>query len=624
MIRDIQQLEAQVAAAKTKSSKIDALIALARSLRSHDPKRVFELVTDTYQRSQSGEFAKHYYEPGIINSLSLLAWYHCEHINNHIKALEYNSEALLRARTINYPFGQIISLYQQGLIHRRIGNYPLALSSLFEALNLARDENDTFYTAQSHRAIANIYNDTNEVEKGLEHCEAALTLFRDLNDDYHSALMLNNLSMVYTNFEDYQKALDFGLESHAIFSKIDSWRGKSVVEDTIAQAYMGMGDYEKAIEYMEANLQFLSERGPKSYQTQALLNMGRMYLSWGRTAYALPYLEQALLLANEIGSKRSIYECHYELSCAYEQQDDTRQALLHLKQYIEIHDDVVNVQSIEKLRLLEVVHRTEQVQAEAEKQRQLREQERAYFERLSQMRDQLISTTSHDLKSPLGAILNYVYLLNMQLSPENETAQNHLERIEAQVDQMRDLIGDLLDLARLETGRVLQREHISATHFVNPIIADYRSQMLEKSIELAITVQPQDLTIFVDPRQMQRVLNNLISNALKYTPIGGRVQVSIAQQGNQVVMSVEDTGIGIPINDIPHIFERFYRVESESRQQVEGTGLGLAIAKSIVEQHRGTMRVRSVLGKGSTFSFTVPLTEIGNDDQVADFAEQGG
>jgi signal transduction histidine kinase len=604
--RKIEELEAQLVAAVSEQDKIDALCILALELCEDNPERAYELGRQAYQLSQSGDFHNAPYIKGMVDSMAVTAWYYYEQVTDYAVALETISEALSLAKSDHYAAGEIRAFYQLGLIHHRIGNYPQALDNYLEALNLARQTDHKSLEGQTLRAMARLYSGMDDPNQMLVYNQAALAIFAEINDEFYYPLLLNNTSMALMHVGRYEEALAAGFRAKEQFEAVGSWRGLSAVEDTIGQVYAAMGNFDEAIVFMRQSMERMSGTDEKARLSLGLLNLGKLYLQQERPDEALPLLLEALAVTEEIDSKPRLYECHQELSLVYEQKGDLEQALFHHKAYLRVYREVVNEQSLQKLKLFEVIHRTEQAQADVETQRQLREQERDYYERLSQMREQLISTTSHDLKNPLSAILNYVHLLDKHQKTNDDTGQRYLKRIEAQVEQMRYLISDLLDLARLDTGRALKCEDVGVQQFVGQIIADFGSQAYQKNIQLSSMIQPDNLSINIDPRQMGRVLNNLVSNAIKYTQQGGRASVLVRQDGDNVVIIVEDTGMGIPEDDLPQIFERFYRVDSEAHANIDGMGLGLAIVKSIVEQHGGRVHVDSVVGRGSRFQLTIP------------------
>lgn len=239
----------------------------------------------------------------------------------------------------------------------------------------------------------------------------------------------------------------------------------------------------------------------------------------------------------------------------------------------------------------------------------LREQDRAYFEKLLQIRDEVLRATSHDLKSPLGNIMISAYLLDEHLREDDEQGKRLLQSIQTGADRMLGLITDLLDIAAIETGLAIKKQPVSLYEFTKNSLDAFVPQAQSKSINLNLDCLDDDLTVVLDPRQMGRVLQNLLSNAIKYTPEGGNVELKAGYEDNTVVIRIIDNGFGIPPDDVPRLFEKFYRVNTDKHQTQEGTGLGLSIAKSIVEQHGGDIRVESELNQGSTFTITLPLEQ---------------
>jgi two-component system, sensor histidine kinase and response regulator len=239
----------------------------------------------------------------------------------------------------------------------------------------------------------------------------------------------------------------------------------------------------------------------------------------------------------------------------------------------------------------------------------LREKDRLYFEELSRTKDHFVSMASHDLKNPLSVVMGYVGLLEeCQPIREDPIARQYLERIQFGAENMLRLITDLLDLARIETGLSLTLGTLPFMAYLRACMAELEMQARAKQIALSFSTPDSEFVMLIDESKIRQVLNNLLSNALKYTPSGGRVELSAARESEQVHIRVADTGLGIPAQDLPHIFDKFYRVRREDHMAVEGTGLGLSIAKAIVEQHQGKIWVESELGVGTTMHVVLPLS----------------
>lgn len=234
-------------------------------------------------------------------------------------------------------------------------------------------------------------------------------------------------------------------------------------------------------------------------------------------------------------------------------------------------------------------------------------QERLYFQTLSQLKDEFMSTASHDLKNPLNNIKITTDLLS-RIKLDNESKrQYYLDAINRQVGIMQQLVNDILELLRLETGRALSYKSVDLGYFLTGIIEDFQLAAEAKQIALhSVLNDGFEQKALLDSYQMRQVLRNLLSNALKYTKAGGRVNVQLHTLPTKFKIEVSDTGLGIAPEDLPHVFDKFFRATAVDQAKIEGTGLGLAIAKTIVEQHGGEIGVESELGVGSTFFVVLP------------------
>jgi signal transduction histidine kinase len=227
---------------------------------------------------------------------------------------------------------------------------------------------------------------------------------------------------------------------------------------------------------------------------------------------------------------------------------------------------------------------------------------------LDQMKTQFVSQASHDLRTPLTAIKGSLDNLLMGIAGAlNEKQQKIMTRATTSVDRLTNLINDVLDLNRMETGRiVLEKTDIPFKILVENIINENRPAAEQKQIQLAFNVTDEDCVLHIDGSKIERVVGELVSNAIKYTPENGTVDVCLSREDNTVSLSVKDTGIGMSPEECKKIWERFYRT-SASQKFAKGSGLGLSIAKELVELHDGTIELISEQGKGTTFTLTLPL-----------------
>jgi signal transduction histidine kinase len=234
---------------------------------------------------------------------------------------------------------------------------------------------------------------------------------------------------------------------------------------------------------------------------------------------------------------------------------------------------------------------------------------RKEVEELSTLKDQVIRTVSHDLVVPLD-IVRFCTQAAMscaavQADPE---ALSNLQMAQETATQMHGLVTSLLDLSRIEAGLQLDLRAISLPSLLTEQIKHHSIAAEQQTLSLQL-ILPPEVTLIVDPRRIRQVLSNLLTNAIKYTPAGGTITLAADVKPTEVIIRVEDTGLGIPPEDLTRIFEKFHRVDTTQHMAIKGTGLGLSIVKAIVEQHGGRIWVASHLGAGSCFYVALPLDQ---------------
>lgn len=237
-----------------------------------------------------------------------------------------------------------------------------------------------------------------------------------------------------------------------------------------------------------------------------------------------------------------------------------------------------------------------QLQAADQKQREL-----------ENMRRDLIAWVSHDLQTPLTSMRAILEALSDGVVDEPEMVNRYLNTAQRDVRSLSALIDDLFQMAQLDAGGFpLNRAQASLNDLISDTIESFSELAYRESITLEGRVEPDVDPVFMDTQAIGRVLNNLISNALRHTSAGGKIYVSARRTAKGVEVTVNDTGEGIRIEDIPNIFERFYRGEKSRNRGTGGAGLGLAITRGIIRAHGGEIRVESEVGKGTRFIFHIP------------------
>jgi signal transduction histidine kinase/DNA-binding response OmpR family regulator len=233
----------------------------------------------------------------------------------------------------------------------------------------------------------------------------------------------------------------------------------------------------------------------------------------------------------------------------------------------------------------------------------------SHFKALDRIKNEFIATASHDLKNPIHAVLGYSDLLS-KAGPMNDMQIDFADRIQRAAIQMNELVLNMLELVRVDLGMTLQPEKLDLKNLLESVVDDMVSQANMKNQKFTMQPLSKRPQVIGDAAQLRQVLRNLIGNAIKYTPENGQINVETAMDLNQIWIEIKDSGYGISKDELPFIFDKFYRSKTEDTKDIEGNGLGLAIVKAIVEQHQGEVAVDSILGEGSTFSFCLPITNV--------------
>lgn len=230
----------------------------------------------------------------------------------------------------------------------------------------------------------------------------------------------------------------------------------------------------------------------------------------------------------------------------------------------------------------------------------------------AEQKSEFVSRVSHELRTPLSSIRAYMEMLIDGEASDDDTRREFYSIIQGETNRLSRLIDNLLCISRIESGVVkVQRELVSLPQIVRDVLDVMQPQARAKEIELVGDAAPRYVQVFADRDMIYQALLNLVNNAVKYTPAQGRVDIMIEVQSDlrRVNVHVADTGVGVPVEEIPHVFEKFYRVR-QHKIMAQGTGLGLNLVKQIIERvHAGTVCVKSNNKQGSTFTFSLPIAE---------------
>lgn len=246
-------------------------------------------------------------------------------------------------------------------------------------------------------------------------------------------------------------------------------------------------------------------------------------------------------------------------------------------------------------------------------------------QKIDRERKQFVSNVSHELRTPLTSMRSYIEALNDGAWRDEKVAPEFLKVTQDETDRMIRMINDLLSLSRMDSGTVkLDLELVNINGLVNYILDRFDMMLKKDKIDtrdiktknytIKRNFTKRDLWVELDTDKFIQVVDNIMNNAIKYSPDGGVITCRLLETHNNVILSISDQGLGIPKKDLGHVFDRFFRVDKARSRAQGGTGLGLAISKEVIELHHGRIWVDSVEGKGSTFYISLPYEEYSEED----------
>ncbi len=296
----------------------------------------------------------------------------------------------------------------------------------------------------------------------------------------------------------------------------------------------------------------------------------------------------------------------------------TKRAQAMMAEAAQLRAELYTARNVELAELNEQLRvAVEQAEAAEAMQRQLLVREREVVERLTRLdRDKtdFVSSVSHELRTPVTSMLGYLEMLtDGDAGPVNDQQLQMLHVINRNSRRLLNRIEDLLTVSGLEAGKMrLALAPLAVPALVESAVAAIAPAMAGRHLELTTRVSPDATSIVADAEHIDRVLINLLSNAVKFTPDGGRISITISRRGDTVELAVADTGVGIPEDEQPRVFERFFRSTNAQELAIAGTGLGLVIVKGIVDLHGGTVTLRSTPGLGTEVTVLLPArTDLG-------------
>lgn len=593
---------------------------------------------------------------GIANTLLGLGAVHNQK-TEYNEALEFYQKSLEIWKSLppkKYA-ERIAAVYNNmGVVYRIQGNYVKAIEHYQNSLILKKEIGDSAGMSDTYNNLGVVYRIQHNYDQALENYFKALRIRKNIDYKRGVAMTLNNIGIVYKEMQQYDEALKYFDESLLLRKELNDKRGIAHVYNNMGDVHLRMNNLAISFEFFKNGLDAAREIGYLSTQSYCLMGLGKVLLRQGAYQKAYDYGREALNLAREVGDITTIEEVSRILAETSAALGKFQKAYEYQVLHKVMSDSILNETNTKKIVGLEFEYKYHNEKVEQEKQtieqrakltrqkqvtiififgfaltlilviivllsfrrkqrdfeiisnqKKLLQDQAMRLRELDEIKSRFFTNISHEFRTPLTLILGPVE--EMLEQARDSKTKELLFLIQTNAKNLMGLINQLLDISKVEKGMVRMNFTYSniCMHVAN-ITEMFRNQAENKKIELNFATNVKDIEGYVDKEKLERMLFNLISNAIKNTE-SGSISIAVAKvdDGKLVEISVSDTGKGIADDKIPYVFDRFYMADDSV---VSGSGIGLAYTNELVKLYKGSISVSSAIGVGSKFVLRLPLT----------------
>lgn len=597
----IKQLQDEYNLLTDEVARIDKLVELALEVRNIDVDKGFEMAEEIIERSEKAGYLK-----GKGRGYNLAGWCYWQQ-GNYDAGLDILEEAYTIAEKVDdKPFlARVLNNF--GYIYRDRGDLAEALNYFEKALAINESIGDKVSQSVNLASIAYLHYDLSDYDNALEFALRCIPTFEEANDEHRLITLYHILGNIYFKQEQYAEALRY-FEENVNHADTDTMLHALAISG-IGKVYYKMNEFGKANDYLTRALKLGKDLGNVEVQIICYFYEGRIDMDEGNYDKAESNLMAAFELAKIHSRKHDIMSIHEMLSILYEKKGNIPQAFHHLKTFEQLKEEIFKQTTYNKLHNLQTRQQIELAQKEKE-----------VAEKTAQLKQQFMANMSHEIRTPMNAIVGMTRLL-LEKEPKQEQLR-YLNAIQQSADNLLVIINDILDLSKIEAGKIeIEQTDFSLREVIQSVADMLMLKSEEKKISFKTFVDPAIPNRLIgDPTRIHQILLNLAGNAVKFTD-KGFVEVKTVMERSEgmshlIRLDIIDTGIGIAQDYVDKIFESFTQAGSDVTRKFGGTGLGLTISKQLATLMNGDITVKSELGKGTTFSVYLPLEESSNQNDV--------
>ena len=601
MTSRLYELESRANTALNDTDLIDALNALGEYLSEVDTKRANSIGEQArvlalragYQRGLIG---------GLLNQARVSFT-----TSDYTLSVKTTMQALKLAREHAEKIYELDALTILGSNHNVVGNRTAALECYLKALAISEQINQPIKIASILNNIGQHYLTAGDLKQALEHFRHAAKLYMEHHTTgIQPGISLLNMAETYNRVGDYNRALRCAGESLKVFQNEQYIIGQTYALVHTGTACYKLGKPAEAHQYFQQALDLIQTTDTQFHEGAVERVIASALIEQNKPQHAIPYLEHALEIFETLHTKPEIYATHDLFARVYQSLGDYRTAYEHLEKFHHIKEEVFNEQADSRQKTLQAIYEVERARLEAETQHHRNAALEVEIQQNAQLIAELDSyadSVAHDLKNPIGVIVAYARLLEMNLAETlDEESRTYLDNMLAAADKMDEIVEALLSLARARKQEILP-QHVDMTFVIYSAMQRVQPQIEESAA--VIEVQDQLPAVMGHESWLEEVWANYLTNAIKYGGQPPHVYIGATPEGGGFIRYwIRDNGKGLTEEQQARLFNKFERL---GHHKIDGYGLGLALVKTIIEKLGGQVGVMStgVPGEGSVFSFTL-------------------
>ena len=583
-----------------------------------------------------------------------------------MQSLDIYTRSLEILQETGTTYGMDRLLFVIAMNYQRLARYDEALRNLYASLEISQEMHNLIQLGHTYQEIGRIYRQLEDLEKALEYHRKGLVIHEQIGDRSGFAYALDMMADIHLEMKQFDQALRMYSRSYEQRRKVGNKRMIVRSQMNLGRYFTQRQNYPLALSYYRDALVLAEELQDKRSLARISVNLGELYGARNEYSTALQYLDDALYIAEGMESKDIQHDAYHALYELHKMRGNFQLALEYYLNYATIHEAMMNVESRTSIANLEssydLVNKEKEIerlekeniasQLNLQREKSLRnylisiavflmflgviiafslvrnrrmnlmlkhknqeleelnDRLTKYSEELdrsNQTKNRLISIISHDLKNPFHSLMGFSDLLVHEAERFSEEEKlSFYKSINDTSKKAFELLENLLDWTRLQTSEIpFNPADLHVTETIQSVLDLLKSQANDKGIVMQTDVT-EGTIVYADSRMFETVLRNLVSNAVKYTPYGGKITISAQDQNDVIRLNVKDTGVGMDEAQVANLFNVDKKASRPGTNNELGTGFGLILCREFVKKNGGELSVESSPGKGSTFSFTVP------------------